>query len=342
METNQNPVQEQPVQHRETTQPEKHPTDYFAPVQEQQSAQPPSPPTTPHTPEQSAAQLAIPSISTLQSQADSPLRYDPVKAAHIAECLRELFGPSFIVLFGKLASGTPHSETFTYDLLVLVNVKSPYTWYDGKRYLKMKLPNIGHGAPYVNIYVHTQHDVEANFVPFFYFVRKEGIVLYRSHKQKFTRPRNSCDFGYAAAVAEKYTGTFLPLADRLLHEAEKMTDPMRVRLSAFSMAQAAVYYYRTLYYVYHCFEADTFDVGILQHRLRTLSGELPLLFESDEFNSLHTISCLKSFLDNARYNPNFFIHSEELEQHLDRVKRLGTVVNKLCERRIALYEKRAK
>lgn len=246
------------------------------------------------------------------------------------------------MLFGKLASGTPHSETFTYDLLVIVNVKSPYTWYDGKRYLKMKFPNIGHGVPYVNIYVLTQHEIEANNTPFIYFARKQGIVLYRSHKQKFTRPRSTFDFGHAALVADQYVRTFCPLAEQLLLQAEEMTDPMRIRLSAFSMAQAAVHFYRTLFYVYHGFEADTFDIRILHHRLRTLSGELPLLFDSDEYNSIHTLSCLQSFIVNARYNPKFFIHREELEQHLDRVKRLGMVVNKLCERRIVFYEKRAK
>lgn len=119
-----------------------------------------------------------------------------------------------------------------------------------------------------------------------------------------------------------------------------MTDPMRIRQSAFAMAQAAVYYFRTLFYVYHGFEADTCDIAILQHRLRTLSGELPLLFESDEYNSIHTIPCLKSFLVNARYNPEFFIYPQELEQHLELVKRLGEVVTKLCRRRINLYMER--
>lgn len=341
METNQSPAPEQSAQpiNTQTPQPEAQNTGQAEP--QQQPSEPPTPSTVPPIPEQSVGQLAMQSVPVLQSQAKSPLRYDPAKAAHIAELLRELFDPAYILIFGKLASGTPHSETFTYDLLVIVDGKTPYTWYDAKRYLKMKLPNIGHGSPYVNIYVHTRHDVEANFVPFFYLARKDGVVLYRSHKQKFTRPHSSFDFGHAAAVAEKYAGAFLPLADQLLLHAEKMTDAMSIRQSAFAMAQAAVYYFRTLFYVYHGFEADTFDVGILQHRLRTLSGELPLLFESDEYNSIHTISCLKSFLVNARYNPNFFTHPEELEQHLDRVKRLGAVVNKLCERRIALYLKRA-
>ena len=322
METNQNPVQGQPAQLiiSETT----------LPVQPEQ----PSIPVFDRQPEPPTVHQTLPTP-------EKALLYDPEKAARIAECLRELFDPAYILLFGTLAGGTPHSDTFTYDLLVITDDKPAYNWYDAKRYLKMKMPNVCHGVPYMNIYVHTLHDVEANFTPFIYLTRREGIVLYRSCRRKFKRPRMTFDFGHAAAVAKKYSGVFLPLADRLTLHAEKMTDRMSIRQSAFLTAQATVYYFRTLFYVYHGFEADTFDVEILQHRLRTLSGELPLLFESDSYNSIYTIPCLKSFLVNARYNPDFFIHPEELEQHLGRVKRLGIVTNKLCVQRIALYESRA-
>ena len=115
--------------------------------------------------------------------------------------------------FVRLAGGRDAPQrNGMYDLLVIVESKSHYNWYDAKRYLKMKLPNIGHGAPYLNIYVLTKHDVEANYTPFIYLSRREGILLYRSHGQKFKRPRKNFDFGHAAAVAERYAATFLPLA----------------------------------------------------------------------------------------------------------------------------------
>ena len=109
--------------------------------------------------------------------------YDTLKAARIAETLRELLDPEYILLFGKLADGTPHSDILAYDLLVVTDGPTHYSWYDAKRYLKMKLPYIGHGAPYINLYIHTRHDIETRNVPFLYFARKEGIVLHsRSRK----------------------------------------------------------------------------------------------------------------------------------------------------------------
>lgn len=274
---------------------------------------------------------------TLEPTSETPLLYNPEKAARIANYLRELLDPAYILLFGTLAGGTPHSDTCTYDLLVIVDGTPVYNWDDARRYLRMKLPRTGHGAPYLNIYVHTLHEVDANVVPFLYLARREGIVLYRDSLRKFKRPRRKFDFGQAAADARRYAGAFLPLAGELTGYAEKTPDRESVRKGAFAMAQAAAYYYRTLFYAYHGFEAGTSDVGLLQRRLRTISGELPLLFEPAS-DDLHTLYCLRSFLVNARDNPDFFIHPEELAQHLDRVKRFGEVVNKLCERRIELYK----
>ena len=243
------------------------------------------------------------------------------------------------MLFGKLADGTPHSDILAYDLLVVTDGPTRYDWYAAKRYLKMKLPYIGHGAPYINLYIYTRQYLDANNTSFFYFARKEGIVLH-SRSRKIARPRDGFDFGYAVSDATRYSGIFMPLADKLAGYAERNLDRDHIRESAFAMAQAAVYYYRTLFYVYHCFEADSCDVRYLHHRLRTLSGELPLLFEADEYYPKQTLHCLNNFATYAQYDFDFFVETDELARHLDLVKRLGEVARRLCERRMELYAKR--
>ena len=173
--------------------------------------------------------------------------YDTLKAARIAETLSELLNPEYIMLFGKLADGTPHSDILAYDLLVVTDGPTRYDWYAAKRYLKMKLPYIGHGAPYINLYIYTRQYLDANNTPFFYFARKEGIVLH-SRSRKIARPRDGFDFGYAVSDATWYSGIFMPLADKLAGYAERNLDRDHIRESAFAMAQAAVYYYSCLLY----------------------------------------------------------------------------------------------
>ena len=178
------------------------------------------------------------------------LLYDPTRAAQIADTLRELLDPAYILLFGKMAGGTPLSDVLAYDLLVVTDDAAPYDWVEAKRYLKMKIPWTGHGVPYMNIYIHPRREVDTNRL-LFHLARQEGIVLHRSYNRKFLRPKMTFDFGQAAAAAEKYARTFLPSADRLVDFAGQQV--AHSRESACAMSHAAVYYFRSLLYVYNGF-----------------------------------------------------------------------------------------
>ena len=51
--------------------------------------------------------------------------YDPAEAARIVQTLTDdYFDPEYILLFGKLVGGTPHSDAMAYDLLVVVRLDS--------------------------------------------------------------------------------------------------------------------------------------------------------------------------------------------------------------------------
>lgn len=271
-----------------------------------------------------------------------PTDYDMEKAAKICECLCEVLKPNYVLFFGKLAGKTAHSETNTYDMLFIVDKDCSYTWYDAKRYLKIMLPKVGHGAPYVNIYIQTQHDVESNFVPFFYLARREGIVIYKNCNQKFHRPRIEFDFGHWAVATKKYAISFLTLADRLVEYADKTIGWDNNRVPAFCLAQATVYYYRTLFYVYHGFDIDIEDVEMLHQRLRTISGEIMLLFEPDLARPRSSLRSLKRYLEQGRYDLYFSVETEELQTHYERIKTMGEAIYRICDKRIQFYEKRAK
>ena len=78
---------------------------------------------------------------------ETPRLYDPGVVARIAQCLSELLDPAYILLFGSMAGGTPHSDALSYDLLIATHDTPQYNWLDVRRYLKMKMPGAGHGAP---------------------------------------------------------------------------------------------------------------------------------------------------------------------------------------------------
>ena len=60
----------------------------------------------------------------------------------------------------------------------------------------------------------------------------------------------------------------------------------------------------------------------------------------DDYHAVTTLRCLNGYVAEARYDPKFFVEIDELSQHIDRVKRLGEAVKRVCDKRIGLYEKR--
>ncbi len=65
----------------------------------------------------------------LQLRAVQPAgrRYNPDEAAEIVSHLTSgLFDPEYILLFGSLVGGTPHSDAVTYDLLMVVRKTPAY------------------------------------------------------------------------------------------------------------------------------------------------------------------------------------------------------------------------
>lgn len=280
-----------------------------------------------------------PTLVLNQSQPQQPPLYDPGFAARMTDLIRDVFDPAYILLFGSMASGTPHSDTLCYDLLIATHDTPQYNWLAVKRYLKTKIPKIGHGAPYLNVYLHPVDLVASQFSPLFYLARAEGVLLYCSDRHNFRRPRKTAMFSQAACDAKQYYSTFMALGAEFLEQANIALTENKIRQSAFCAAQAAVYCYRVLFRVYHGFDFDTHDIMILHERMRTLSAELLLVLESDSYDPIYTLPCLQRFIVKARYDPSFFIHVSELERHLDRVKRMREIVEKLCMRRIALYKK---
>lgn len=120
METNQNPAQEQPVQPivPQTTQAAQQPDieQIVAPAME--PAQPAA---------QSTAQPAPAPQPQPQPGRPDELLYDPDETAQMIRHLTDgYFDPEYVLLFGKLAGGTPHSDAVAYDLLIVVRETPEY------------------------------------------------------------------------------------------------------------------------------------------------------------------------------------------------------------------------
>ena len=258
--------------------------------------------------------------------------YDPAEAAQIVRILTDgYFKPEYILLFGKLVGGTPHSDAAAYDLLVVVRDTPEYDWIQAKRILRCKMPPRLRKIAYINLYILPLNCVESNRTPFLYFAHSEGELLYCSDHCRFRRPKRPIDFAKAYADARFHFDTFRTLGGDLL-------EGRNVRLAAQFTAQAAVYFYHTLYWVYHGQEFDIHDPVVMHDRMRTLSTKLMLVFDDNHIENIFTLPRLKEVLMKTPYSAEFRMAPQEMEMHMDRVQQAAGIIENCCELRMELYK----
>ena len=275
--------------------------------------------------------------NNVQEQPAPPQLYDPAEAAHIAELLRHAYNPEYIILFGTLVGGTPHSDIVAYDLLVVPSEEPYYGgWAAAKRWLKLKMPSKHRQIGYVNPHIYTRNFIDGHSSPVFYLAKKEGVVLYFRKHINLPKPK-PYNFAAARDDASGYFSTFYNLGTQFLDDAGTAFTTNDLRQTAFFLAQAAQLFYRTLFFVYHRFETDCENLELLHDMLRTLSAELMLQFDTEHHNGNNTIPRLNAFLNKARYDANFCASPRELEAHLDRMEKMKTIIEKVCKQRIELY-----
>ncbi len=141
--------------------------------------------------------------------------------------------------------------------------------------------------------------VESHRTPFLYFAHGEGELLHCSDHCRFRRPKRPIDFAKAYADARLHYDTFRILGGELLEQAQERPAerPRNMRLAAQFTAQAIVYFYHTLYWVYHGMEFDIHDPVVMHDRMRTLSTKLMLAFDDTHIENVFTLARLKKFSD---------------------------------------------
>lgn len=268
-------------------------------------------------------------------------KYDSAEAARIVEHImdNDFIVPEYILLFGSLAGGTRHSDATAYDLLIAVRETPEFDWLQTKRRLRYKMPFRQRKITYINLYIIPLSYIDSHNTPFLYFARSEGELLYCSERYHFRRPKYKPDFAKAYADARFHFDTFRTLGFELLEQANhELTETRNMRLAGMFAAQAAVYFYHTLYYVYHQTEFDSHDPLIMHERMRTLSTRLMLIYDDDNIRSVQTLASLKHYLLKSPYDKDFDVSPRDMAVHIERTTKAAEIIESCCGLRLELYQ----
>lgn len=268
-------------------------------------------------------------------------KYDSAEAARIVEHImdNDFIVPEYILLFGSLAGGTRHSDATAYDLLIAVRETPEFDWLQTKRRLRYKMPFQQRKITYINLYIIPLSYIDSHNTPFLYFARSEGELLYCSERYHFRRPKYKPDFAKAYADARFHFDTFRTLGFELLEQANhELIETRNMRLAGMFAAQAAVYFYHTLYYVYHQMEFDSHDPLIMHERMRTLSTRLMLIYDDDNIRSVQTLASLKHYLLKSPYDKDFDVSPRDMAVHIERTTKAAEIIESCCGLRLELYQ----
>lgn len=268
-------------------------------------------------------------------------KYDSAEAQRIVEHImdNDFIVPEYILLFGSLAGGTRHSDATAYDLLIAVRETPEFDWLQTKRRLRYKMPFRQRKITYINLYIIPLSYIDSHNTPFLYFARSEGELLYCSERYHFRRPKYKPDFAKAYADARFHFDTFRTLGFELLEQANlEVAETRNMRLAGMFAAQAAVYFYHTLYYVYHQTEFDSHDPLIMHERMRTLSTRLMLIYDDDNIRSVQTLASLKHYLLTSPYDKGFDVSPRDMAVHIERTTKAAEIIESCCGLRLELYQ----
>lgn len=222
---------------------------------------------------------------------------------------------------------------------MVVRETPEYDWIRAKRILRYRMPYRYRKVTYINPYILPLNYVESHRTPFLYFAHAEGELLHCSDHYRFRRPKHPIDFAKAYADAKFHFDTFRTLGNDLLEQAQDaFAGGRNVRLAAQFSAQAIVYFYHTLYYVYHGMEFDIHDPVVMHDRMRTLSTKLMLVFDDNHIENIFTLPWLKQILMKTPYSAEFYMAPQELEMHMGRVQKAAEIIENYCGLRLELYK----
>ena len=253
-----------------------------------------------------------------------------------------------IILYGSYATGRwvhePHTERgyrSDFDLLVIVNQKELTDWLKywdkASERIDRETMILNRLRTPVNFIVHTLQEVNDGLAHgryFFMDIARDGIALYQSdnselHKPKPKTPQQAYD------MAQGYFDQWFELAVsskmifQYCHENGRFPD------AAYNLQQACERLYYCILLVCTFYTPYSHNLKYLRSLAERLSPRLVDVWPRETRKIEARFLKLKDAYVKARHSDQFTMTEEEFTYLSERVELLGTIVNELCEEKLA-------
>ena len=263
-----------------------------------------------------------------------------------------------IILYGSYARGTyvsydereefgiPTSFKSDYDILVinsawsydkienkLASVRNIYDKRGDHRY-RVPVQFIHDSIKKVNEDLKYSRD-------FYNELKSVGIMLYKRGKKKLAR-RKPLKFGEIKKQGEEYFGEKYAKARLFMEQAVFMYDKEEYVMSSFNLHQACENLFNAIMLTFTLKNDKEHNLEELFKASRGYAPELIRVFPVGNEEEERLFKILVCSYIEARYNPEFKVSREDVEDLMVKVEKFEEVTKQVCERRIKEYEKLAK
>ena len=263
-----------------------------------------------------------------------------------------------IILYGSYARGTyvsydereefgiPTSFKSDYDILVINSAWS----YDKIENKLASVRNIydKRGDHRYRVPVQFIHDSikkvneDLKYSRYFYTeLKRDGIMLYNRGKNKLAR-RKPLKFGEIKKQGEEYFGEKYAKARLFMEQAVFMYDKEEYVMSSFNLHQACENLFNAIMLTFTLKNDKEHNLEELFKASRGYAPELIRVFPVGNEEEERLFKILVCSYIEARYNPEFKVSREDVEDLMVKVEKFGMVTKDVCERRIKEYEGLAK
>ena len=263
-----------------------------------------------------------------------------------------------IILYGSYARGTyvsydereefgiPTSFKSDYDILVINSAWS----YDKIENKLASVRNIydKRGDHRYRVPVQFIHDSikkvneDLKYSRYFYTeLKRDGIMLYNRGKNKLAR-RKPLKFGEIKKQGEEYFGEKYAKARLFMEQAVFMYDKEEYVMSSFNLHQACENLFNAIMLTFTLKNDKEHNLEELFKASRGYAPELIRVFPVGNEEEERLFKILVCSYIEARYNPEFKVSREDVEDLMVKVEKFEEVTKQVCQRRIKEYEKLAK
>lgn len=263
-----------------------------------------------------------------------------------------------IILYGSYARGTyvsydereefgiPTSFKSDYDILVINSAWS----YDKIENKLASVRNIydKRGDHRYRVPVQFIHDSikkvneDLKYSRYFYTeLKRDGIMLYNRGKNKLAR-RKPLKFGEIKKQGEEYFGEKYAKARLFMEQAVFMYDKEEYVMSSFNLHQACENLFNAIMLTFTLKNDKEHNLEELFKASRGYAPELIRVFPVGNEEEERLFKILVCSYIEARYNPEFKVSREDVEDLMVKVEKFEEVTKQVCERRIKEYEKLVK